>query len=475
MFGLFLSNEISLNDKNTNLFKTMSKLSLLALSYLLVLLFAVEGNSFAFNYTFFVSDFTQCLKIIMVIITMICIHVSTPYFIRIKVDSFEIFIIFLLSLLAGMVVVSSADFIIFYISLETLSLTLYVLASMKPGNLYSIESALKYFLIGSFSSGIMLFGITIICGITGVFSFPELSLYFLTDSFLTNDPDNVNILMSSFVLILVGFLFKLGVFPFHMWVPDVYEGIPVPVAFFFSTVPKTVIFAILCKILKTFGVVFFSQAFQGIFLILGFLSLFFGAMYTYKASKIKRLLAYSSIANMGYIFLALGINGDKAFTTALFFLFTYLLVSVTVWTGLIVLATLYPGYITELNQLEVLENLDEGLSKYITFSLFSLSGIPPLAGFFSKYLIYQNLIASSQPLLAILVGILSVYASFAYIRIIKTIHFDKIKVNPRLKKSRGNIPTSFYYLMGIFLVTNIIYFFVFNDILFLIEYLSRSI
>jgi NADH-quinone oxidoreductase subunit N len=420
-------------------FTEMANLSAAVLYLTLALLLTLNSEHFIFNGIYSITFFTQIVKIILVILTIVCIHTSRNYFLGIKVDRFEVYILMLLNVLAGMLLISSNDFLLFFIALETLSLTLYILASIKMDNEFALSAAIKYFIIGSFSSGIMCYGISLVCGLTGVYSFSELQLYFLCP-LETLEPLVLNYSVFGTVLIIAGFLFKLALVPFHLWIPDVYEGAPLPITFFFATVPKTAVFFMFTKLLKTALLSIFTTFLSPVFMFIGFLTILIGTASTFSQVKVKRFLALSSVSHMGYIFISLSLANGNSFLFAFYYFLLYLALSTPLWIATLQIST-YEHTFDTIPSLSALKSLKTGYLHVYSILLFSLGGIPPLMGFFSKYLIYLHLIQSNNFILAFLIGLVSVFACFLYIRILKTIFSDKSQVNPELKVKPGSSTT----------------------------------
>lgn len=305
----------------------------------------------------------------------------------------------------------SNDFFSLYLGVELQSFVLYVLCSYKR-DAFSAEAGLKYFVLGAFSSGILLFGISLIYGFTGSTNFDDIySLFFPNFSLL---PLNTGFLIG-FIFFSIGFFFKLGVFPFHMWVPDVYEGSPTLVTSILAVISK---FVIAVAFIKIYMYVFFSFSFYWyqIFLILGIFSVIFASIAALYQDKIKRLLAYSGIAHMGYVLLAASANTVEGFFAAYYYLLVYSFTGLGIFIILLSVRK-YTNYLKIKNLSDFSSMFRNNPSIAFSFSvfMFSLAGIPPLAGFFSKLFVFLSLIKVESYLASVIVIVTSVVSAVYYL------------------------------------------------------------
>jgi len=393
--------------------KTLNKI----INYIIVILLAALILVIYFNFTSSVtlfgnsytidplSNFMKILVLISVLFTML---ISNTYLERLKIAKFEYPIIILLSTLGMFVMISANNLIVFYLGLELQSLCLYVLAAINTKSLKSSEAGLKYFVLGSLSSGLLLYGCSLVYGFTGSVDYSEIAKVATEQS---------GALKFGLVFILCGIAFKISAVPFHMWSPDVYEGSPTSVTTFFAMAPKVAAIAALIKFLNVPYANFISE-WRTIVIVLSIASMFLGAVAAIGQSNLKRLMAYSSIS------------------AVLVYLVIYVFMNIGVF-----------ACIMSLNRNGVyFENSSDlsGLSKHhpliaicLTILTFSLAGIPPLAGFFAKFYIFLAIIQQKIYYLAV-VGLLSaVIAAFYYLRIIKVIYFDAAKESYDKNSSYG--------------------------------------
>jgi len=343
---------------------------------------------------------------------------------------FEFFIILLFSILSSFLLISSYDLLSAYLSIEMQALCFYILASFKRNSAFSTEAGLKYFISGAFISCIFLFGASLIYGSLGTLNFNCINLL-LSFSF-SNEFENLNyfVILGSLCIISTLF-FKISAAPFHFWSPDVYEGSPLSSTIIFSILPKIVIFSFLIRWVFSISKTFFLI--KELFFIIGILSVIIGALFSLKQKKIKKLIIYSSIAQVGFPISALGSGSYSSYIFIYFFLITYMLTSILVWGHFTIMHKSQKSLNTFFNTssislfLSSLSNLF-GANKIWSFSFvfifFSIAGMPPLLGFLSKAFIILGLIESEQLFTAIFLVVISAISVFYYIRIIKIIFFE---------------------------------------------------
>lgn len=367
---------------------------------------------------YFISDsFSALVKILILVGMIACLGLSARYMDMENISRFEFPVLTLFATLGMLMMVSANDLLSLYIGLELQSLSLYVLASFRRNSLKSAEAGLKYFVLGALSSGMILFGSSIIYGFAGTTAFDGI------DQILnTNDAAQLGITMG-LVFVLAGLAFKISAVPFHMWTPDVYEGAPTHVTALFAIVPKLAAMALLMRLLLVpFEAV--SDQWTQIIWILAAASMIVGAFAGLKQENIKRLLAYSSIGNMGYALMGLLAATPEGSGAMMFYFVTYMAMSAGVF-GIIM--SLRSGNIA-VEQIDRFAGLSKThpLSAYaLAILLFSMSGIPPMAGFFGKMFVFQAAIDSGYIVLAVLGVITSVVAAYYYLRVIKTMFFDE--------------------------------------------------
>ena len=387
---------------------------LAALIFVIYLNFTSSVTLFGNSYTIDpLSNFMKILVSISVLFTML---ISNTYLERLKIAKFEYPIIILLSTLGMFVMISANNLIVFYLGLELQSLCLYVLAAINTKSLKSSEAGLKYFVLGSLSSGLLLYGCSLVYGFTGSVDYSEIAKVATEQS---------GALKFGLVFILCGIAFKISAVPFHMWVPDVYEGSPTSVTTFFAMAPKVAAIAALIKFLNVPYANFISE-WRTIVIVLSIASMFLGAVAAIGQSNLKRLMAYSSIGHVGFVLAGLAIATPQSLSAVLVYLVIYVFMNIGVFACIMSLNR-NGVYFENISDLSGLSKHHPLISICLTILTFSLAGVPPLAGFFAKFYIFMAIIQQKIYYLAV-VGLLSaVIAAFYYLRIIKVIYFDAAK------------------------------------------------
>jgi len=401
--------------KSQNLIHNLSVLSLL-ITGVLIYNNHIDENIFLFNSSYIVDDLSSFMKILTVISGAFVLLISTKYLKVFKIFLMEYPILILSSILGMMVMISSNDLMVFYIGLELQSLALYVLASFNRDQLKSSESGLKYFVLSALSSGLLLYGCSLIYGFSGS-----------TNFIIIGDAMNSTHYGLTFgiVFILVGLAFKISAVPFHMWAPDVYEGSPTSVTLFFAIVPKVAALTVFIRFLYVPFVNMIEQ-WQPILIFLSIASMIFGAVAAIGQKNLKRLVAYSSIGHIGYALAGLSIGTNEGIQSSIIYISIYLVMNLGLFSCILMMKR-NDQYFETIDDLSGLSKNHPVLSLSLLIILFSLAGIPPLAGFFAKFYIFKSVIEQSMYFLAI-VGLLStVIAAFYYLRIIKVIYFDDEK------------------------------------------------
>ena len=409
MYGLFSKNN-SFN-KATN-FATLSLIFVSALVYL------DFTTSFAmFEHFFSNTTFTKYFKILTTLGAAATLIISKNYFIDTKINRFEIPILLLFSTLGMMLMISSKNLMMMYLAIELQSLSLYVVASIKRNSIESAESGVKYFILGALSSGILLYGFSLVYGFTGQTSFAGI---YLSLSQVEKLPTG---LVFGLVFVLVGLGFKVSAVPFHMWTPDVYEGAPTSITAFFAIVPKLAAIALIFRFcLEPFNNFYFEWT-QVIF-FLSIASMFLGAIAAIAQKSLKRLLAYSSIGHVGYVLIALVAASDQGIKSASIYMFIYLIMNISVFAIILSLKK-SEKYVDKINELSGLSKSNPVISLSLAIIMLSMAGIPPFIGFFGKFYVFIAAIESQQYILALLGVLASVISAFYYLRIIKGMYFDE--------------------------------------------------
>ena len=369
-----------------------------------------------FNDSVVIDYMSSFMKIITLLGAFLVLIISSSYLKIFKIFKIEYPILILSSVLGMMVMISSNDLMVFYMGLELQSLALYVLATFNRDQLKSSEAGLKYFVLSALSSGLLLYGCSLIYGFSGSTNF---------DTIANQLNSNEYVLTFGIVFILVGLAFKISAVPFHMWAPDVYEGSPTSVTLFFTMVPKIAALTVFIRFLYVPFLNLIDQ-WQIIIIFLSIASMLFGAIAAIGQTNIKRLIAYSSIGHIGYTLAGLATGSNEGIQSSIIYISIYIIMNLALFSCLLMLKR-NNQYYEEIWDLSGLSKNHPLLSLSLLIILFSLAGIPPLAGFFAKFYIFKAVLEQSMYFLAI-VGLLStVVAAFYYLRIIKIIYFDAEK------------------------------------------------
>ena len=363
-----------------------------------------------------IDHMASLMKLITLISAFFVLLVSYNYLKIFKIFKIEYPILILSSVLGMMIMISSNDLMIFYMGLELQSLALYVLATFNRDQLKSSEAGLKYFVLSALSSGLLLYGCSLIYGFSGSTNFDIISNQLNSEEY---------VLTFGIVFILVGLAFKISAVPFHMWAPDVYEGSPTSVTLFFTMVPKIAALTVFIRFLYIPFLNLIDQ-WQMIIIFLSIASMLFGAIAAIGQTNIKRLVAYSSIGHIGYTLAGLATGSNEGIQSSIIYMSIYVVMNLALFSCLLMLKR-GETYYEDIGDLAGLSKNHPLLSLSLLVILFSLAGIPPLAGFFAKFYIFTVVLEQSMYFLAI-VGLLStVVAAFYYLRIIKIMYFDKEK------------------------------------------------
>ncbi len=402
-----------------------SLLSLLLV--LVVVLFqwssGVEGTTF---YQMYIADaLSHFLKVGTTIAVLVTLIYSRQYLIdRSMVKGGEFYALALFCLLGQFVMISAASTLTIYLGLELMSLSLYALVALRRDSLSSAEAAMKYFILGSLASGIMLYGISLIYGATGAIHLATIM------QVLQSGEAQLSVLLLGLVFVVSGIAFKLGAVPFHMWVPDVYQGAPTAVALTIGSAPKLAALAMTLRVLiETLNDVAISW--QPMLIIMAVLSLAIGNITALMQTNFKRLLGYSTISHIGFVLLGLlsGVDANGqvssgAYGTALFYMVTYVLTTLASF-GIILILSRAGFESEEIADFKGLNRRSPWLAFGVLILMFSLAGIPPLVGFYAKLAVLQATVNAGHIWLAVLAVLLSLIGAFYYLRVVKVMYFDE--------------------------------------------------
>lgn len=371
-------------------------------------------NHLSFNGILFYGIHSNFFQLTILIVSLIIIAISRYFLITFKIFQFEYNLLLLFSVLGLSILCFSFDILLLYLAIELQSLAFYLLATFQWNSDYSIEAGLKYFVLGSFSSCLLLFGFSLIYLVLGSTSFEVIKN-------LLDEPFCFNIILVAIMFISAALLFKIGAAPFHMWLCDVYEGSLTSVTLFFAIVPKLVLFYLF---LKVFFVVFLSQQiFWGnLFLISGFLSVFIASIGALFQKKLKRLVAFSAISHSGFMLLAISCCSLESIKAFSFYIIIYIIMSFALFST-IILSISNSQFLKYLINWSFFSKRNYVIAISFSLILFSLAGIPPLSGFYSKLLVFISLLNESKYVITVLIALLSSVACFYYIRLIKIFFF----------------------------------------------------
>jgi NADH-quinone oxidoreductase subunit N len=367
------------------------------------------------NDMFVQNSFTYYIKTIVIVGVIASLALSKQYLEQELVIRFEYPILVLFAGLGMLLMVSANDMLSLYMGLELQSLSLYVLATIRRNHMKSAEAGMKYFVLGAISSGMLLFGISMIYGFTGTTNFDLIGSTLIEEVSLGA--------VIGFVFVLAGLAFKISAAPFHMWTPDVYEGAPTSVTAFFAIVPKVAAIALIIRLLFVPFAGISEQWCQMIWL-LSFLSMLVGAFAALRQDNIKRLLAYSSIGNIGYALIGVVAGGDAGLASVLVYLSLYMVMTAGVF-GIVLCMRVEGVSVTSISDLAGLSRNSPWLAYSLAILMFSMSGIPPMAGFFGKFMVFEAAMQSGLYGLGVIGVLSSVVAAYYYLRIIKTMFFDE--------------------------------------------------
>jgi len=374
-----------------------------------------------FNNLLFSNYLTSAVKLLVLFFSILSIVAALSYLKDENVNDFEYIISLLLVIFGIFVFISALDLIVLYVSLEIQSLVLYYLVASRSKNILSTEAGLKYFILGSLSSIFFLFGFSVFYFVLGTTNLYEISLL--------NSVSSLNVIYDNtlyigFIFILIGFFFKLAAAPFHMWAPDIYEGAPTSVSLFMSVVPKISFIVVLIKFIFFSCNIYFFDI-QNIVLFAAISSVFFGSLVGIQQKKFKRLFIYSSIGNIGFILLGISSGTLEGLQNVFVYTFIYTLMSVILWTFYISMRlnsnNSLVNYITDISSLIILNPF---LILVFVINFFSLAGIPPLVGFWTKFLIVVSALDAHIFVVSIVIALISVISVFYYLRVVKIVYFN---------------------------------------------------
>jgi proton-translocating NADH-quinone oxidoreductase chain N len=431
VFFVILSNK---KNYRSNYYLSVGRIFVNLLPFVIILLIFILNNNTSGPYYLFAGFYYNdaaivFFKNIILLGFLIFIFAIKQYISHFKHYDFEFILILFISLFSSILLLNSNDLISLFFIVELQSLTFYILVASKQTSSFSTESGLKYFILGCFSSGIILFGISLIYGFTGLLSYTDLTLFLsevqITGFTLNSSSMSFSGLLVGFLLLTVGFLFKLGSVPFHMWMPDVYEGSPLFVTAYLSTIPKI---ALMFVIFKLYYFIFFEVFLfaQSLFTLTALFSIILGSVAAIYQIKLKRMLTYSMITNTGYLLFGLSLGDISGVYVTLFYLISYVFIMLGLFFCFLSLRDRSSGLLVKrINMFSNLFEVNPFLSFSIFILLFSIAGVPPLLGFYSKFFLFLFSLKYKIYWLTILFVIFSVISVFYYIRLVKLMYFNR--------------------------------------------------
>jgi len=391
-----------------------------------VLLFAVaaivvigqpDSRVLTFGGSFVTDGFGKFMKVLVLIGSAGAIVMSYNFIRRENMDRFEFPVLIVLATLGMLMMVSANDLISLYVGLELQSLSLYIIAAFNRDSARSTEAGLKYFVLGALASGMMLYGASLVYGFTGTTNFDLIAGIIRTEGMSLG-------LIFGLVFILAALAFKVSAVPFHMWTPDVYEGAPTPVTAFFASAPKIAAMALFIRVMMG-AFPDASAEWRQIVVFISIASMLLGAFAAIGQTNIKRLMAYSSIGHMGYALVGLAAGTEEGVRGIIIYLTIYLVMNLGVFCCILAMRRKEEGMVEDIADLAGLSRHQPVLAFLFSMLMFSLAGVPPLAGFFAKYFVFLSAIEAGLYTLAVIGVLSSVVGAFYYLRVVKVIYFDE--------------------------------------------------
>ncbi|MDR2112640.1 MAG: NADH-quinone oxidoreductase subunit NuoN [Candidatus Accumulibacter sp.] len=426
MACLILIGDLFAKDRDRTITYVLTQLTLLGAAVVSVTGSGAEEVSYTFSNMFVADRMGDLLKFLVYISVIAVLSYSRAYVLdRPEMAKGEFYVLCLFATLGMMVMISASHFLTVYIGIELLSLSLYAMVAMNRNSVAATEAAMKYFVLGALASGLLLYGMSMLYGATGTLEIPA----FAERLFKGAGYDGI-IVSFGLVFLIAGIAFKLGVVPFHMWIPDVYHGAPTAVTLFIASAPKLAAFAVVIRVLVN-GLILFSHDWQMMLIIMSVLSMAVGNFAAIAQTNIKRMLAYSAISHMGFMLLGMGtgvIMGDpsfiiSAYSSSMFYVVTYVLASLGAF-GTILLLSRAGFEADEISDFAGLNKRNSWYAAIMMTMMFSMAGIPFFVGFFAKLSVLQAAVAGGHLWLALVAVFFSLIGAFYYLRVVKVMYFD---------------------------------------------------
>jgi NADH-quinone oxidoreductase subunit N len=394
---------------------------------LVMVLWSLGDRGMTFSNTYIKDGLSDLLKIFICIVNMLVLLYSVNYLKARQLMQGEFFVLAVFSTLGMLIMVSAYHMLTLYLGLELMSLCLYAMVAMQRDSAVATEAAMKYFILGSIASGMLLYGMSIIYGITGSLAINEVALA------IANMTGNETILSFGIVFLVIGIGFKFGAVPFHMWLPDVYHGAPTAMTLFIAAAPKIAAFALIIRLLAE-GLLDLQNYWQDMLVMLAVLSMILGNVVAIAQSNLKRMLAYSTISHVGFLLMGVLSGTEEGFAASLFYTLIYALMTLGAF-GMILLLSRQGFEAENIDDFKGLSDRQPWFALMMLILMFSMAGIPPLAGFYAKLSVIKAVIEVDLMLVALVAVVTSVIGAFYYLRVIKVMYFDKPLVDHQLEAS----------------------------------------
>ena len=378
-----------------------------------------EPQVIIFSGSFILDNMASVFKVFMMGAAMVSMVYSRHYLTQHALFRGEYFVLVLLSILGMMVMVSGYSLLTLYLGLEILSLSLYTLIAIARKRSGAIEAALKYFVLGAIASGLLLYGMSMIYGITGSINIADIAAFASDTNLGSRETLIINF---GLVFLVIGIAFKLGAVPFHMWVPDVYQGSPTSVTMFISTVPKIAAVAMLVRLLVD-GLGSMHAYWSDLFMVLALLSIALGSVVALMQTNIKRMFAYSTISHVGFIMLGFVTGVITGYGAAVFYVLVYVLMSLAAF-GVIILLNKKGFEADQISDYKGLSKHSPWFALMMLLVMLSMAGVPPFIGFYSKFFILQQVISAGFVTVAIIAVVFAVISAYYYLQVIKSMYFE---------------------------------------------------
>ncbi len=417
MACIILLADLFFTDKN-RVFTYLLSLATLAITAALTVTLHSTDVIYTFNGSFVKDSMGDVLKVFVYLVTAVAFIYSRDYLLTRNIFKGEYFVLGLFAVLGMMVLISAHNLLTIYLGLELLSLSLYAMVAFHRDNSDATEAAMKYFVLGALASGMLLYGMSLLYGITGT-----LDIGGVHTVVAGLDESKKLVLGLGLVLVIVGMAFKLGAVPFHMWLPDVYHGAPTAVTLFIGTAPKIAAFAMVMRLLVE-GLGDMHAQWQDILIIMSILSMAVGNVIAIAQSNIKRMLAYSTISHVGFLLLGILAGTQAGYSASMFYAIVYALMAMGGF-GMIILLSRAGFEADRLDDFKGLNERSPWFAFIMMILMLSMAGVPPMLGFYAKLSVLQAVVGSGLTWLAVVAVIFSIIGAFYYLRIIKLMYFDK--------------------------------------------------